>query len=104
MTLTIELENLDAYQWLLKLLKKRNVNFQLIENNDLETQIIKERLHAKYVVTGEWATMDDEDRQDAVLLEQMLYEKEQPSEGYLPETDTQQFLTDVKKGLYAPNH
>ncbi len=104
MTLTIELDNIDAYQWLLKLLKKRNVNFQLVESNDVNNPIIKNRLHAKYVDNGEWAKMDDDERQDAVLLEQMIYDKEQPSEGYLPESDTKQFLADLKNGFNAPNH
>jgi hypothetical protein len=66
--------------------------------------IIQKRLIDKYVATGEWAKMNDEERQDASLLERMLYDAEQPSEGQLPESETTQFLSDLKKGLYAPNN
>ena len=42
----------------------------------LKNEVVRERLRLKYVTTGEWAVMDDEDRQDASLLEGMLYDKE----------------------------
>lgn len=66
--------------------------------------IIKKRLTEKYVASGEWATMNDDERQDASLLEAMLWQQEQPYEGHIPESETRQFLEDVKKGLYATHH
>ena len=66
--------------------------------------IIQNRLTEKYVKTGEWDKMDDDARQDACLLETMLWQREQPDEGHLPQSDTHQFLEDVKNGLYATHH
>jgi hypothetical protein len=84
--------------------------FQIVESED-ETiwesdihPIIQKRLIDKYGATGEWSKMNDDERQDASLLERMLYDAEQPSEGQLPESETAQFLLDFKKGLYAPHN
>ena len=104
MTLTIELENLDAYQWLLKSLKKRNVPYQILEkdtDSDAEVSNVQNRLHDKYVVSGEWEKMDDEDRQDAVLAETMIWRKEQPNYEVFSAENTAQFLADLKKEIYA---
>lgn len=70
-------------------------------SEDPQTRTIQSRLHAKYVVTGEWDKMDDEDRQDAVLGEMMVYNTEQPDYEVYSVENTAQFLTDLKKGLYA---
>ena len=76
------------------------------DNHTIETLVIRQRLSDKYVKTGEWAAMDDDDRQDAVLGEMMLYadEDEELRQPAMPESETQQFLTDLKNGKYASHH
>jgi CO dehydrogenase/acetyl-CoA synthase epsilon subunit len=49
------------------------------ENDLVRTAAIRERLRVKYVLNGEWSTMDDEERQDAALLEGILYNKDNPT-------------------------
>ena len=104
MTLTIELENLDAYQWLLKSLKKRNVPYQILEkdtDSDAEVSNVQNRLHDKYVVSGEWEKMDDEERQDASLAEMMYYVRMQPDYAVLSEEQAEDFLQQLENGTYA---
>ena len=45
---------------------------------DTEITVVRQRLHDKYVVNGTWATMKDEDREEAAHAETMIYAKEQP--------------------------
>jgi hypothetical protein len=109
-SITIHFKDSTKLQKVINFIKRLQLPFQIVENED-ETiwesdihPIIQKRLIDKYVATGEWAKMNDEERQDASLLERMLYDSEQPSEGQLPESETTQFLSDLKKGLYAPNN
>jgi hypothetical protein len=63
---------------LLNYLRRENVAFAIQDEgeNVVKTASIRERLRLKYVLTGQWAHMNDEDRQDAALLEGMLYDDE----------------------------
>jgi hypothetical protein len=91
----------------LTLLRREKVSFtfesatQENEQDALRTAAIRERLRVKYVLNGEWASMDDEDRQDAALLEGMLYDKEQPDYEVYSEADTKNYLNNLKKQLHA---
>jgi hypothetical protein len=109
-SLTIHFSDTSKLQKVISFIKKLQLPFQITEMQE-ETiwdkqihPIIQQRLIDKYVKTGEWANMNDDERQDASLLERMLYDAEQPSEGRLPEAETLQFLSDLKKGVYATNH
>jgi hypothetical protein len=42
--------------------------------------------------------MNDEGRQDAVLAEMMLFERQSPNYGVLNEDETKNFLAKIKKG------
>ena len=75
--------------------------FRIADDDTLRNEAIRERLKLKYVVTGEWATMDDEDRQDASLLEGMLYDKEVGNTETYSEADSKDFYSQLKKELYA---
>jgi hypothetical protein len=93
---------------LLKYMRREKVPFvlqpdvQTEEENDLiRTTAIRERLRVKYVINGEWLTMDDEERQDAALLEGMLYDKEQPDYEVYSEADTKAFYNTLKQQLHA---
>jgi hypothetical protein len=66
----------------------------------LRTAAIRERLRLKYVTTGEWKTMDDEDRQDASLLEGMLYDRENGQIETHSEADSLQFYRQLKRELH----
>lgn len=58
-----------------------------------EQQIIRGNLHQKYVTTGEWDTMSLEDKEDAVLNEQIeLYHAG-------PKVDMDEVLNYLKKKI-----
>jgi hypothetical protein len=86
---------------LFKYMRREKVPFVLqpdvqneTESDVVRTAAIRERLRLKYVVTDEWLTMDDEERQDAALLEGMLYDKEQPDyEVCIPKPILKSFIT-----------
>jgi hypothetical protein len=109
-SITIHFKDSTKLQKVINFIKRLQLPFQIVESEE-ETiwesdihPIIQKRLIDKYGATGEWAKMNDDERQDASLLERMLYDAEQPSEGHLPESETVQFLSDLKKGLYAPHN
>ena len=74
------------------------------ESDDLETVTIRERLTEKYVKTGEWASMDEEQREDAAFVEMMLYSKEDPDNAYYSEEESNAILADLKNEHYATHH
>lgn len=81
MTITIS-ENVEPSMIdnLLKYMQREKVPYAVQTDDDAErTTAIRERLRQKLVVTGQWATMDDEDRLDASLFESMLYDTENGS-------------------------
>lgn len=113
-TLILQYDDTAKIQQILNLAKQLKMQFQLVDTLPIrpsETDngvwdadiypIIQQRLIQKYVVTGEWEAMDDDERQDASLLEKMLYDKEQPNYEVYSEADTKTFLTHLKKELYA---
>ena len=62
---------------------------------------IRDRLIEKYVQNGEWDCMDDDERQDAVLLEKMLWLEEQPDRKVYSVEESNQILADLKAECYA---
>ena len=106
MTITLS-ENVapSTLERLLDYLKREQVPYVVQPNgndDDVErTSAIRERLRHKYVTTGAWATMDDEDRQDASLLEGMLYDRGREDRVVYSEADTAAFYKNLKKELYA---
>ena len=71
--MTIEF-NEDDENVLLEIFKKFKVKIKDIRLTN-DQQIIRENLRQKYVATGEWEDMSLEDKEDAVLNEQItLYE------------------------------
>ncbi len=108
MTITIS-ENVapSTLERILNYIKREKVPYVIAPSNEedeadvIRTSAIRERLREKYVTTGAWATMDDDDRQDAVLLEEMLYNREQGKVETYSEADTADFYKNLKKELYA---
>jgi hypothetical protein len=101
--MTITIHNIEAptLETVLSFLRQKKVPFTLNDEDTLRTEAIRERLRLKYVVNGEWASMDDDDRQDASLLEGILYDKEQPDYEVYSEAETKDFYTNLKQQLHA---
>ena len=76
------------------------------DEGSLETITVRARLTEKYVNTGLWSTMDEEEREDAALVEMMKYTQEdlELNQPAFPESETRQYLMDLKSGKYAPHH
>ena len=101
--MTVTIPNIEApiLETVLSFLRQKKVPFTLNDEDALRTAAIRERLRLKYVVNGEWTNMDDDDRQDAALLEGILYNKEQPDYEVYSEADTKDFYTNLKQQLHA---
>jgi hypothetical protein len=97
MTLTID-KNIEpsTLDNLLDYMRLKKVPFAINDDDAARTAAIKERLRLKYVLTGEWSTMSDEDRQDASLLEGMLYDDENGLVELLNEDDQIDFKNEMK--------
>ena len=104
MTITISSDEPSTIDRILKTLQPLrreklvfDIKTDVVEDEDaLKTAAIRERLRLKYVVNGEWARMDDEDRQDAALLESMLYDDENGLVEVLEEADAKAFYNEMK--------
>ena len=104
MTITISSDAQSTIDRILKTLQPLrreklvfDIKTDVVEDEDaLKTAAIRERLRLKYVINGEWATMDDEDRQDAALLESMLYDDENGLVEVLDEADAKAFYHEMK--------
>jgi hypothetical protein len=88
---------------LLKYLRQEKVIFALQDNLHDEEAVriasIRERLRLKYVQTGQWETMNDEDRQDAALLEGMLYDDEKGKVELLNAAEQIEFKNEMKSWI-----
>ncbi len=96
-SLVIEFNEQDENR-LLSFFKELKVKIKSLDETVLERTWIQNELSEKYVKTGKWAAMDDDNRQDAVLAEMMLYERQNPDYGVLNEEETKDFLAKIKKG------
>jgi hypothetical protein len=61
-----------------------------------EDLAIRERLRAKYVASGQWAAMNLDEKEDAALLETMLYDREKGVELLTP-TEQTSFLNELRQ-------
>ena len=96
-------------QLVLDLARRLQIPFRIrevepAEPEDLETITIRERLTDKYVKTGEWENMDEEQREDAAFVEMMLYSKEDPDNAYYSEEESNAILADLKNEHHATHH
>ena len=91
---------------LLDLARRLQIPFRIqevesFEPESLETITVRTRLTEKYVSTGEWDNMDDDERQDASLLEMMLFAEEQPDYKIYSVEESAQMLADLKAECHA---
>jgi hypothetical protein len=66
---------------------------------DPEVEVVRKRLYDKYVVTGQWAKMNDEEREDAAHVESMIYAKEQPDYMVYSVSETNAYLMNLRSKL-----
>lgn len=95
MTITISTsEESSKFEKLLKFLYKERIAFDFVPATPAtaEDLAIRERLRAKYVLSGEWENMS----QDAALLETMLYDKENGAELLSPDEQIA-FLNELRE-------
>lgn len=65
---------------------------------DLEIEVVRKRLHDKYIVTGQWSKMDDDAQEDAAHAETLIYRREKGEE-YLSKAEADDFLRELETEL-----
>jgi hypothetical protein len=98
--MTISIPNLNEpskFERLLEFLNRERIAFNVepppsVSEEDL---IIRERLRLKYIVVGKWDAMSLDEKEDAALLETMLYEREKGVELLTPNEQTD-FLNELR--------
>ena len=106
-TITIQFDDTTKLEKILNFIKRLKVPFHILDpQGDPETlwdsdtnAIIQARLIEKYAGTGEWDKMDDEARQDASLLERMLYLEETGQTEPLNVEENTVFANEMKSWL-----
>ncbi len=100
MTITISSNEPSTIDRVLQILRREKVPFafepKIVDDDDTRTADIRERLRLKYVETGKWATMTDEERLDASLLESMLYDDDNDNVEILDKTEQTAFRNEMK--------
>ena len=66
-----------------------------------ETLWVRNQLTEKYVKTGAWDTMDDDDRQDAALGEMMLFSQAQPDYHVFTAAESKAYRTQLRQKLMS---
>lgn len=70
-----------------------------ISNPEESSKAIQQRLHAKYAVSGEWANMSVDEKEDAAILEKMLYLEEAGQAEPLSHEENTDFSNEMKSWL-----
>jgi hypothetical protein len=83
---------------LLQFLYREHIAFSVEPSHAISSEdlIIRERLHNKYVVTNEWNEFNLEEKEDAALLESMLYLEETGQAIPLDAEDDLDFKNEIK--------
>ena len=102
MTITIsnQVES-SKFEKLLKFLYQERIAFSFepspsVSEDDLAVQ---KRLSDKYVASGQWATMNPDEKEDAALLEKMLYLEEIGQTEPLNAEENADFANEMKSWL-----
>lgn len=74
-SITISYDEADEF-FLLALFKKLKVKTLTAPTSEID--VVRQRLHDKYVINNTWSGMDDEEREDAAHAETMIFTQEQP--------------------------
>ena len=116
-TISLDIQNVEQKANLEKVfayLRSLQMPFKVISNDiekasdtegrdedESERLWAQNQLFEKYVKTGEWEKMDDDERQDASLAEMMYYSHNQPDYAVLSDEETESFLKQLENGTYA---
>ena len=105
-TIIAQFDDATKLEKVIALFKSLKVPFQF-DNSAIEVNkeedaamnaFIQDRLIKKYVVTGQWDKMDDEERQDASLLEKMLLTETEADFESVTAEEADLFLSKLKQG------
>lgn len=102
MTITItDSSDTSKFEKLLKFLYRERIPFSFDPNSPLSSEelAIQERLQAKYGLNGQWADMSDDAKQDAALLEKILYLEETGQAEPLNYEENNAFKDEIKTWL-----
>ena len=97
-TITIHSDSEDSkLQLAINYLKKIGLSFSIeSEANDesmlKERESVRQQIHHKYVSTREWYLMTDDEKQDIVLAETMIYRQQQANRSALSAQEASLFL------------
>ena len=64
-----------------------------------ETVFVQNALREKYVATGEWEKMTEDEKEDSALAEMMNYERQRDDYKIMTVEDSQAFYATLKKQL-----
>ncbi len=84
--------------FLMTFFKKLKVKTKALDPKT-QVEIVKKRLHDKYVLTGEWTTMTEEERENAAHAETMIFNQEQPEHHVYSAEDTKSYRQKMRKKL-----
>ena len=93
-------EQRQKLQMVLDYVSTIKLPFRKKDSDDAIAAAIRLQLTEKYVASGQWATMSDDERQDAALLERLLLQQETPQKIYSV-SESAQILADLKSELHA---
>ena len=98
-SITITYDETDE-PFLMALFERLEIQVKSVESTDLDNEraIIHQRLHNKYVVTGLWEKLNEEERHEAVHAETLQYQEEQ-GETYQSQIDAGAFVKDMNNQL-----
>ena len=107
MTITIHTYQEDSkIQLAINYLKQIGLSLT-IDNEEVDEETLKEResvrqqIHRKYVLLGQWNQFDDDEKQDIVLAETMIYRQQQTNRSALSSQEASIFLTQLAQGTYG---
>ena len=102
MTITISNpEESSKYEKLLKFLYRERIAFSFEPTPSVSEEVlaIQQRLHTKYAVSGQWANMSVDEKEDAAILEKMLYLEETGQAEPLSHEESTDFSNEMKSWL-----
>ena len=106
-TITIHSDSEDSkLKQAINYLKRIGLRFSIdSEANDeamlKERESVRRQIHNKYVTTSEWYLMDDDQKQDIVLVETMMYRQKQADRSALSADETASLLIQLTEGTYG---
>ena len=84
--------------FLMAFFKKIKVRTETI-GPESEIKVVRQRLHDKFVTTGLWANMNDEEREDAAHAETMMFAEEQPDYHVYTADESKNYRSELRKKL-----